>query len=308
VSASTNYGTSPLLPTTNALNVTVVGLTRGSGISTGGQAAARSWGGMAFTDSSAAAAIAANRFATFGIAASPGYRVSIASLSEFDYRRSATGAPSGVLQYRVGSGAFTDITNLAYTVTATTGGTIGPINVSGIAALQGVGAGTNITFRIVNYGGTSSAGTWYVYDVGNSAAPDLALQGSVTPELAPIQKWRQHWFGTIQNAGVAADDYVSTSDGLPNLLKYALGLEPLVPADNPIVIDLTNGHLALSAPRNPEATDLIFEVQASDDLQTWTTDSIVVDQSAAPTFRAHDTASADSPARFLRLRISMSAP
>ena len=37
-----------------------------------------------------------------------------------------------------------------------------------------------MTFRIVNYGATSSGGTWYVFDVANSTAPDLAVQGILT--------------------------------------------------------------------------------------------------------------------------------
>ena len=309
VSGATNYGLSPLPPTTNAQHVAVVGLTRGAGISTSGRAAARSWGGVAFTDASAAAAVAANRFVTFGLAATAGYRVSISTISRLDYRRSDTGAPSGVLQCRVGSGAFVDITNLSYSISTSGGGSIGPINVSGIAALQDVGAGTNITFRLVNYGGTSSAGTWYVYDVGNSAELDLAVQGSVIPEITPIQLWRQRWFGTIQNIGAAADDSVGTSDGLPNLLKYALGLDPTVAAENPVAISLANGHLNLVAPRNAEATDVTFEVQVSTDLQNWTASGIVVDQAAPPIFRAHDTAPvAGNPVRFMRLRVSSNAP
>ena len=51
--------------------------------------------------------------------------------------------------------------------------------------MQNVGANTNVTFRIVNYGGTSSAGTWYIYDAASSSALDLALQGTVTQVLTP---------------------------------------------------------------------------------------------------------------------------
>ena len=89
-----------------------------------------------------------------------------------------------MFQFQVGSGAFLDITNLSYPVTTATGGSIGAIDLSGIAALQNIGTGTNVTFRVVNYGGTSAAGTWYVSDVANSTALDLAVQGTVTPVVA----------------------------------------------------------------------------------------------------------------------------
>jgi DNA/RNA endonuclease G (NUC1) len=180
-----NYGASPLTPTTNAPNVTVVGLTRGTGVGTAGTAAAQGWGGTGFTNATATAAVASNKFATFSVAANTGYKVSFSSISRFDYRRSSTGPPNGVLQYQIGSGAFTDITNLSYSSTSTSGGSIGVIDLAGIASLQNVGAGTNVTFRIVNYGGTSSGGTWYVFDTANSTALDLALQGTVAASSVP---------------------------------------------------------------------------------------------------------------------------
>ena len=173
---TTNYGPSPLLPTTNAPNLLVGGLTRGSGVGTTGTGAARAWGGNAFTGSDAAAAVATNQFITFSAAANSGYTVSYTAISKFDYRRSATGPASGVLQYQIGSGAFTNITSLSYPVSTSGGASLSPINLTGIAALQNVGAGTNVTFRIVNYGGGSS-GTWYVFDVSNSPALDFVVQG-----------------------------------------------------------------------------------------------------------------------------------
>ena len=175
---TTNYGPSPLSPTTNAPNLLVGGLTRGSGVGTTGTGAARAWGGNAFTGSTAAAAVAANQFITFSAAANNGYTVSYAAISEFDYRRSATGPASGVLQYQIGSGAFTDITSLSYPVNTSGGASLSPINLTGIAALQNVGPGTNVTFRIVNYGGGAS-GTWYVFDVANSTALDFVVQGTI---------------------------------------------------------------------------------------------------------------------------------
>jgi len=48
-----------------------------------------------------------------------------------------------------------------------------------------------------------------------------------------LQAWRQQWFGTTDNSGSAADTYVSSGDGLSNLMKYALGLNPLVFNSNP---------------------------------------------------------------------------
>lgn len=176
MSASSSYGTSPMSPTTNAPVVTVGGLTRGSGMTTGGTAAARTWGGSGFNSANANAATNASQFATFAITPNANYQVSFTSLSQYDYKRSSSGPPNGVLQYKVGSGAFNDITNFSYS--STTGASLGPLDLSGIAALQNV---TNtVTFRFVNYGASSAGGNWYILDLGNSTAPDLAVQGIIS--------------------------------------------------------------------------------------------------------------------------------
>lgn len=303
-----NFGPSPLAPTTNASNLTVVGLTRGSGVGTSGTGAGRAWGGNTFTNSSSAAAIAASRFITFTVTAGAGYTMSCTSISEFDYRHSATGPANGLLQYQIGSGPFTDIGTLSYPVSTSAGGSLSPINLSGISNLQNVGAGTNVTFRIVNWGGTSSAGTWYIFDVANSSALDFALQGTVAPVamLTPIESWRQQWFGTTNNTGNAADTYAGTSDGMPNLLKYALGLDPLVPAANPVVGDINTGYLRLTVPKNPDATDVTFLIEVTGDLTSpFTTNGTTIDQNTPTLLQVHDNTPVNSSAAgFIRLRIT----
>jgi endonuclease/exonuclease/phosphatase family metal-dependent hydrolase len=184
VSTLAMFGPSPLPPITNSPQVTVVGLTRGAGIGTGGSAAARAWGGNGFDAVSANAAITAGDFATFSIAAQPGYKVSFTAIRQFDYRRSGTGPPSGVLQFQVGNGTFVSITNLAYSSSAGSGAALPAIDLAGISALRNVAAGTAVTFRTVNYGG-GSGGTWYIYDVANTAAADLAVEGIVSSITAP---------------------------------------------------------------------------------------------------------------------------
>ena len=244
VSGQTSFGVSPLVPSTNAPVVTVVGLTRGSGVSTPSGAAARAWGGTGFTDSTAAAAVTANHFATFALAAIPGYAVSYSAVSKFDYRRSGTGATAGVLQYQVGAGAFADITNLNYSSSASAGASIGAIDLTGIAPLQNVGAGTNVTFRIVNYGASGSGGTWYVFDVANSTAPDLVVQGIInsvssvtnppaTPALITAPRISAGQFQMLVT-GTASSNYVvqvSTNLATPGWLPVFTNASPFTFSD-----------------------------------------------------------------------------
>jgi len=178
-----NYGPSPYPATSNAPNLAVVGLTRGSGVKTSGSAAGGGWGGVGFTNLTTSSAVGSNQFATFGLMASNGYVMSFTSISKFDYYRSGTGPTNGVLQFQVGNGAFTDITNLNYAV-ASSGASIGAIDLTSFLALQNIGANTNVTFRIVNLNGGSS-GTWYIYDKQGTTANDLAVQGTVTQIVSP---------------------------------------------------------------------------------------------------------------------------
>jgi endonuclease/exonuclease/phosphatase family metal-dependent hydrolase len=178
VNALSGFGPSPMTPTTNAPNLTIVGLTRGNGVTTNPTAAGRAWGGNGFDASNSTAAIAAGDYAWFSISANAGYTVSFTAISRFDYRRSSTGPPYGVLQFQIGSGIFTNIANLSYP-TAGSGASLGAIDLSSLATLQNIGAGNIVTFRIVNYGASGSGGTWYIYDTANSTAPDFVVQGII---------------------------------------------------------------------------------------------------------------------------------
>jgi DNA/RNA endonuclease G (NUC1) len=178
VSGQTNYGVSPLLSSTNAAGIVTSGLTRGSGVGLTGTAAGRAWGGNNFTSTSAASAIASNQFFTFTVTAQSG-QVSYSSISRFDYRRSSTGPANGLLQYQIGSGSFLDASSFSYPSNTSAGGSLS-IDLSSITPLRNIGAGTNVTFRIVNWGATSSGGTWYVYDVVNNTGADLIIEGAIT--------------------------------------------------------------------------------------------------------------------------------
>ncbi len=204
-----NYGPSPFSPVTNAPNLAVDGLTRGSGVKTSGTAAGGAWGGVGFTNLTAAAAVASNLFATFSLTVSNGYQVSLSSISRFDYYRSGTGPTNGVLQFQVGTGGFTDITNLTYPVSGS-GSTLGAIDLSGIVALQNVGASTSITFRIVNYSGAAT-GTWYVYNTAGTLAPDLAVTGTIMPVTVPGPPGFQSFSMTGGNMSLTVTGAVATS-------------------------------------------------------------------------------------------------
>jgi hypothetical protein len=174
-----NFGASPFAPASLQTNLITTGLVRGGGIGTNATGAARGWGGNTFTAATETAATAAGDFVSLTLTVGAMYQVSYTNINELDYRRSSTGPANGVLQYQIGTNSFTDITNFSYSVSTSTGGSLGPVGLSGIAALQNVPAGVPVTFRIVSWGGTSTNGTWYLFDVVNTTAPDLSIQGTV---------------------------------------------------------------------------------------------------------------------------------
>jgi MYXO-CTERM domain-containing protein len=153
----TGYGASPQAATSSDANVTVGGLTRGSGMVTSGTAASNAWGGtMAAARSTAAAAITASQFATFTVTAASGYAVSFTQIDSYHVRRSTTGPASGQWQYRIDSGSFSDIGSVqSFASDATGGNAMSAVGLSGISALQSVAAGSAVTFRMVMYANTS---------------------------------------------------------------------------------------------------------------------------------------------------------
>lgn len=179
-----NFGTSPLAATTVGSNVTVGSLTRASGVSTTGAGAARALGGLVWNYTTPAAAITANAFFTFTIKANSCNSMSLSSVSTFDYRRSGTGAVSGLIQYSINGGTYTDITTVSFSSSASGGASIAAIDLTTITALQNVLPSSTVTFRIVPYGASANTGTFYIYDKANTNADDFAITGT-TSALTP---------------------------------------------------------------------------------------------------------------------------
>jgi fibronectin-binding autotransporter adhesin len=177
-SAVTGAGTNNMKAGTLASGVVNgTGLTRGSGVIVPGSPAARAWGGESWNSASQSAAITANDFVTFTLAADPSTVLRFDSVNPFNYRRSGTGAPNGALQFSTDGVNFTDITSsISYSSTSNSGSSVASISLSSIADLS---SGTTLTFRIVNWGATSAAGTWYLYDTDLSAAVDFGIRGQV---------------------------------------------------------------------------------------------------------------------------------
>ncbi len=174
-----NFGPSPLFAS-YAANVTSTGLIRGPGVSTTATAAARAWGGVNWSQS-VTADLASNAFFTFDATVAAGYEMDLLELSPIAYRRSASGPAQALLQYSIDGGTtYSTITTLSFTNTGSTGAVLSPVDLSAVTALQNLHNCTTVKFKILPFGATAAGGTLYIFDVNNSNAADLSLNGVIT--------------------------------------------------------------------------------------------------------------------------------
>ena len=138
---------------------------------------------------------------------------------------------------------------------------------------------------------------------------NIATDPTIILTMTPLQSWRYIYFGSTANSGAGADTTIAAADGLPNLLKYALGLNPLVSGNTSGLItpDITTGFLRLTVTKNPAATDVTFTIQGTNDLSTassWSTNGVIIDQNTTTLLQAHSSTSLTSGSYFLRLNVT----
>ena len=179
-------------------------------------------------------------------------------------------------------------------------------NYGSVTNVTGTLTGTNATN--VSVGLTNLvAGTTYHYALAATNATGSA-QGSDQSftTWTALQAWRQQWFGTTSNSGSAADTYVASGDGLANLIKYGLGLNPLVASPSPITFSLAGGYLTIRVPRSSSATGISYFLESTDNLAGgWSTSSVVIDVNTPTLLQGHDSNPLSGTSRrFMRLRLT----
>lgn len=104
-------------------------------------------------------------------------------------------------------------------------------------------------------------------------------------------------------------DADASGDGVANLIKYALGLDPTAPTRDglptlTIEADGELSYLTMNVAKNPAAADLIYLIEGSEDLTEWSADLVVVDDSDANLLRARFMKPLEHESKgFLRLRV-----
>jgi len=121
-----------------------------------------------------------------------------------------------------------------------------------------------------------------VVSLASNAAYTVGPLASATITISdlPINNWRLQCFGTnASNPAIAGDMANPSGDGIPNLTKYALGLDPTLVSPRPLLpawLD-AGGHFLFSYSRpDPPPLDISYQVEASSALVPWITHSYLM--------------------------------
>jgi hypothetical protein len=150
--------------------------------------------------------------------------------------------------------------------------------------------------------------TYYYYVTADGATGQGVPSAEVSAApLTMIQAWRQQVFGSTNNTGSGADNANPSGDGIPNLMKYALGLNPLSTnaAAKPLAL-LTNGYLQISFTRTNDPT-LLYTVEGTSDFASWIPvwSSTGSSNTNGPvTIRDTNAPVSSTTRRFLRLKVT----
>ena len=211
-----NGGTPPAPYTNNTVppggeNVIIFPVTKGAGVGT--TTGSDDYGGNTWTNTTEASAIATSNYMSYAIQAASGYSISFST--NFVYLHASSTGPHNVeLQYSSDGVTYVDVTPL--TIASGTTSVVWTNNLSTNAFLQDIPSTTTNYFRFVAWGGTGTAGTFYLYDpppAGTAVGTnDLVIQGSLSsPAVNPPTDLVVTPTNVIANAGQTVGFTVSAA-------------------------------------------------------------------------------------------------
>lgn len=130
------------------------------------------------------------------------------------------------------------------------------------------GASTTLTIQFLPTIAGNKTAILHIWSNDVNESPfDVSLTGMT---LTPAESWRLQHFGTTQNTGNAADLADPNSNGIVNLVEYALGSNPngnqYPQSMLPKLALAENGRLTLTLARYLDRNDLTLTIQVSDSL------------------------------------------
>jgi photosystem II stability/assembly factor-like uncharacterized protein len=141
----------------------------------------------------------------------------------------------------------------------------------------------------------------------------ITFQSGITPQEQT--NWRFTHFETYDNSGDAADAADPDSDGIANLMEFALGLDPWKTSSIPATLEVDGNGMTYTLTRlKAAAAELDFQVEHSDSLlpNSWSNANVqevsppLADDGTLETVRFNIPVTRDR--RFVRLKVSAKTP
>ena len=137
----------------------------------------------------------------------------------------------------------------------------------------------------------------FALSVGGAATFVAAQIGEDTAPPTNLVAWKTTHFSPAElRDGTSDDSRDLQRDGLPNLLRYALGLSPRDPAETPVAIERVGNKIIVHYRYDTTAEDVSSGLETSEDLEEW---SSAVDLPVTPI--------SDDASEFARIVIDGSA-
>lgn len=150
--------------------------------------------------------------------------------------------------------------------------------------------------------------------VGLSADASLEIEVAATALVDTnangiLDTWEIAKFGSA-GVGEHPADGDPDGDGLSNLLEFALNTHPAEPNASPLTLSIVtvgaDQYLQLTAPKNPEAINLTFTIEVTDDLagNSWSAvPTVIVSETASELVVRDQQTIQSAPRRFMRLNV-----
>jgi alpha-tubulin suppressor-like RCC1 family protein len=206
----------------------------------------------------ASSGVTTQTVALSGSVASASSLATLASMPTSSSIRTTTATLGG--EVTADGGAAITARGVVYSLTATDSDP--QVGVSGVTNLPATG--TTGVFSVNATALTPGAAYSFKAYATNSAGTSYSAAGTFTA-LRPVEGWRLSNFGDVANSGTGANAASPAGDGIPNLVKYALCLDPAQWGGLPQP-EIGNNRLKMSFQRDPARSDITITVEGTSDL------------------------------------------